>query len=73
MTRVRRMVGSLLAQTSESGPMTMDGASPEREEITVRFPEGVLGRVDESCRAEGYATRSEFVSDAIDQMVEGEG
>lgn len=53
--------------------MTFDGASPEREEITVRFPEGVLDRMDESCREQGHATRSEFVSDALDQMVEGEG
>lgn len=53
--------------------MTIDGASPEREEITVRFPERVLDRMDESCQVEGYATRSDFVSDALDRMVEGEG
>ena len=53
--------------------MTIDGASPEREEITVRFPASDLDGIDESCRAEGYATRSEFVSEAIDRMVGQEG
>lgn len=48
------------------------GSTPEREEITVRFPEDVLDRMDESCRAEGYPTRSEFVSEALDQIVEVE-
>lgn len=53
--------------------MTIDGASPEREEITVRFPVGVLDRMDESCLTQGYATRSEFVSQALDRAVEQEG
>ena len=47
--------------------MTVAGSDPEREEITVRFPDEVLDRVDESCRTERYLTRSEFVTEAIDR------
>ncbi|MCU4800097.1 hypothetical protein SAMN05216559_2349 [Halomicrobium zhouii] len=53
--------------------MTATGSTPDREEITVRFSEGVLDRMDESCRAQGIATRSEFVSEALDDLVEQEG
>jgi len=53
--------------------MTATGSTPDREEITVRFPEGVLDRMDESCRAQGFPTRSEFVSEALDNLVEQEG
>ena len=52
--------------------MTIAGSDPEREEITVRFPDGVLDRLDESCQAQGYANRSEFVTDALSRAVEND-
>ncbi len=50
--------------------MTTAGSDPDREEIIVRLPDAMVDRVDESCRTDGYPTRSEFVSEAIERAVE---
>ena len=52
--------------------MTIAESDPERAEITVRFSDDVLDRIDETCRVRGYATRSELVSEALGRAVESE-